>query len=192
MLTHLRRSFVLALIFLALLGLAYPFAGTGASLALFKHQAEGSLVTEGHDVVGSVLIGQQWPGPKWFQGRPDGYVLTNKPDQVVVSGTEQLGPRSKALEQFVAQQADRLKAEGIDDPTVDLVTTSGSLVDPDISEVDADVQVPAVAKADHLPEAELYKLVKSELRGRELGFLGAPYIDVLDLNLALARLVQHR
>jgi K+-transporting ATPase ATPase C chain len=188
MLLHLRRAVVLSLIFLAVLGLAYPLAGTSISLLFFRYQAEGSLVTDGPQVVGSTIIGQQWPGPKWFQGRPDGYVLTNKPDQVVVSGTEQLGPRSKALKYFVAQQAARLKREGIEDPTVDLVTNSGSLVDPDISLADANVQVPAVAKANHLPEAVLYKLARSQLHGRQLGFLGAPYIDVLDLNLALAKL----
>jgi len=187
MLVNLRRSFIISLVFLAVLGLAYPFAGTGFSMLFFKHQAEGSLITDGPKVVGSTLIGQAWPGPKWFQGRPDGNVLTNKPGQVVVSGTEQLGPRSKALEQFVAQQAARLKKEGII-PTADLVTTSGSLVDPDISQADADTQVPAVARANHLPAAELYRLVASQLHGRELGFLGAPYVDVLDLNLALARL----
>ncbi len=191
MLTNLRRAVVLSFVFLAVLGLGYPLAGTGVAMLFFKHQAEGSLVTDGGRVVGSALIGQQWPGPKWFQGRPDGYVLVNKPDQVVVSGTEQLGPRSLALEQFVARQAARLRREGISRPTVDLVTTSGSLVDPDISLADADAQVPAVARANHLPAAELYKMARQELHHRELGFLGAPYIDVLELNVALARL-EHR
>ena len=187
MLVNLRRAFILSLIFLAVLGLAYPFAGTGLSMVFFKHQAEGSFVTDGPKVVGSTLIEQAWPGPEWFQGRPDGGFLTNKPDQVVVSGTEQLGPRSKVLEQFVAKQAALLKKEGIV-PTVDLVTNSGSLVDPDISQQDADAQVPAVARATHVPRAELYKLVASHVNGRELGFLGAPYVDVLELNIALAGL----
>ncbi len=189
MLTNLRRAFALSLIFLGLLGLAYPLAGTGVSMLFFKHQAEGSLVTDGPTVVGSTLIGQQWPGPRWFQGRPDGYVVTHGPGGVVVSGTEQMGPRSKALDQFVLQQAARLRREGITDPTVDLVTNSGSLVDPDISQADADSQVPAVAQANHLAQAELYKLVAAHLHGRQLGFLGAPYIDVLQLNLALAKLL---
>ncbi len=190
MLTNLRRALLLCLIFLAVLGLAYPLAGTGVSMLFFRHQAEGSFVSYGSDVVGSTLIGQRWPGPKWFQGRPDGYLLTNSQGQVVVSGTAQMGPRSKALERFVAQQAARLKSEGINHPTADLVTNSASLVDPDISQAGADAQVPAVAKANHLPQTVLYRLVRSQLHGRQLGFLGAPYIDVLDLNLALARLVR--
>ena len=200
MLVNLRRAVILSLVFLAFLGLAYPFAGTGVSMLFFKHQAEGSFVTDGSKVVGSTLIEQTWPGPRWFQGRPDGAVVTcnaspapvlcsKDPRGVILSASVQLGPRSKALEQFVAQQAARLKQEGIV-PTNDLVTNSGSLVDPDISRQDANVQVPAVAKANGLPQAELYKLVASHVTGRELGFLGAPYVNVLQLNLALAALEQ--
>ncbi|HUE60405.1 MAG TPA: potassium-transporting ATPase subunit C [Acidimicrobiales bacterium] len=182
MLLHLRRSFILSAIFLVLLGLAYPLAGTGLAQAFFGHQANGSLTANG-----STLIGQTWAGPKWFQGRPDGTVLTNKPDQVVVSGTNQPGPLSASLEKSVAQQAEILKKEGII-PTNDLVTTSGSLVDPDISPSDGYAQIDAVAAARGLPPATVRQLVASHVHSRELGFLGAPYVDVLELNDALATL----
>jgi K+-transporting ATPase ATPase C chain len=182
MLLHLRRSFILSAIFLVLLGLAYPLAGTGLSQLLFGHQANGSMTANG-----STLIGQSWSGPRWFQGRPDGAVLTNKPDQVVVSGTNQPGPLSASLEKFVAQRAALLEKEGVI-PTNDLVTTSGSLVDPDISPADAYAQVAAVAAARDLPEATIRRLVAAHVHGRELGFLGAPYVDVLELNDALAKL----
>ncbi len=189
MLVNLRRSVVISVVFMVVLGLAYPLVGTGASMVLFKHQAEGSFVTYGSKVIGSSLIEQDWSGSgtKWFQGRPDGRLLTNKAGQVVVSGTQQWGPRSKALSQFVAQQAARLKDEGIV-PTNDLVTNSGSLVDPDISPADAYDQVGAVARADNLPAGKVRALVSAYVHGRELGFLGAPYVDVLQLNVALAGL----
>jgi K+-transporting ATPase ATPase C chain len=189
MLVNLRRSIVISLVFLVVLGLAYPLAGTGVSMALFRHQADGSLVTDGSTVIGSSLIEQDWsgPAPKWFQGRPDGSLLTNKPDQVVISGTQQWGPRSASLDKFVQARAARLKQEGIV-PTNDLVTNSGSLVDPDISPQDAYAQVSAVARADGLPVAEVKALVASHVNGRELGFLGAPYVDVLELNVALYKL----
>ena len=182
MLTQLRRSVVLSVVFLVLLGLAYPLAGTGISHLLFAHQADGSLTPEG-----STLIGQRWPGPRWFQGRPDGTVLTNRPDQVVVSGTNQPGPRSRLLARSVARQAAHLEKEGIV-PTNDLVTTSGSLVDPDISPADAYAQVAAVAGARGLPAATVRRLVATHVHPRQLGFLGADYVDVLELNLALAHL----
>ena len=182
MLLHLRRSFVISAVFLVLFGLAYPLAGTGLAQAFFGHQANGSLTANG-----STLIGQSWAGPKWFQGRPDGTVLTNKPDQVIVSGTNQPGPLSASLETQVAKQAALLKQEGIV-PTNDLVTTSGSLVDPDISPADAFAQVDAVAAARGLPPAAVRQLVATHVHARQLGFLGAPYVDVLELNDALAGL----
>ena len=182
MLLHLRRSLVASLIFLVLCGLAYPLAGTGLSQLLFEHQADGSLTP-----YGSTLIGQSWSGPRWFQGRPDGTVITKGPGGVLVSGTNQPGPRSRALEKFVVAQAAKLKKEGIV-PTNDLVTTSGSLVDPDISPTDAYSQVDAVAAARHIPASTLRRLVASQVRGPQLGFLGADYVDVLELDIALTHL----
>ena len=182
MLVHLRRSVVLSVIFLVLVGLAYPLAGTGLSQLLFRHQADGSLTADG-----STLIGQAWSGPKWFQGRPDGTVVTTGPGGVVVSGTFQGGPRSKTVRDAVAKQAGVLEKEGIV-PTNDLVTTSGSLVDPDITPADAYAQVDAVAGARGLSPATVRRLVATHVHTRELGFLGADYVTVLELNEALARL----
>ncbi|MHB8328663.1 MAG: potassium-transporting ATPase subunit C [Acidimicrobiales bacterium] len=182
MLVHIRRSVIISVIFLVLFGLAYPLAAVGVAQLLFRHQADGSLTADG-----STLIGQTWQGPNWFQGRPDGTVVSRGPGGVVVSGASQLGPRSRALEQAVAKQAAVLEEEGIV-PTNDLVTTSGSLVDPDIAPTDAYAQVDAVARARRLEPATLRKLVASHVHGAELGFLGAAYVDVLQLNEALARL----
>ena len=156
--------------------------GMRLAQAAFGHQANGSLTPDG-----STLIGQSWQGPRWFQGRPDGTVLTTGPDHVIVSGTNQPGPRSKALEQAVAKQAARLKAEGIV-PTNDLVTTSGSLVDPDITPADAYAQVAAVARARGLAPAAVRHLVATHVQGPQLGFLGESTVNVLQLNDALARL----
>jgi K+-transporting ATPase ATPase C chain len=182
MLIHLRRSIIVAAIFLVLFGLVYPLVGTGLSQLFFRHQADGSLTADG-----STLIGQSWPAPMWFQGRPDGTVLTNKPNQVVISGTNQPGPRSKALAKAVAKQAAQLKQAGII-PTNDLVTTSGSLVDPDIAPVDAYAQVDTIAAARGLSTDALRHLIATHVHTRELGFLGADFIDVMELNQALAKM----
>jgi K+-transporting ATPase ATPase C chain len=175
MLTNLRRSVLVSLVFLALLGLAYPLAETGIAQALFPSQANGSLTANG-----SPLVGQNWDGTRWFQGRPDS-------DNPMATGGSNLGPRSKVLLQDVQQQIAKLKKEGID-PTPDLVTTSGSAVDPDIAPLDAYAQVNAIAKTDHLSVAVLDNLVATHVTGRELGFLGAPYVNVLQLNKALSKL----
>jgi K+-transporting ATPase ATPase C chain len=188
---HLKRSIVLSALFLVVLGLGYSLAGTALSQGLFPGQANGSVLRTDGKVAGSSLIGQAWSGPRWFEGRPDQGLLTNKADQVVVSGTQQWGPRSKALERFVAAQAARLRKQGIT-PTADLTTNSGSLVDPDISPADAYAQVRAVANADHLSTGALDQVVRAHVVGRELGFLGAPYVDVLELNLALVHLERSR
>jgi K+-transporting ATPase ATPase C chain len=182
MLLSLRRSAVISAVFLVLLGLAYPLAGTLVSQALFPFQANGSLVGQG-----SLLIGQSWTGPRWFQGRPDGSLIGTGPGGILVSGTNQVGPLSSSLEKFVVHQARRLEQEGIV-PTNDLVTPSGSLVDPDISPASAMTQVASVAKARHLPVQAVAGLVRKETRGRELGFLGESTVNVLQLNVALSHM----
>jgi K+-transporting ATPase ATPase C chain len=169
----LRPAVGLTIFFFILLGLAYPLAETGIGQGLFNHQANGSLTA-----YGSPLVGQKWQGPKWFQGRPDA-------DDPMATGGTNLGPRSKALAAAVEQQMIQLKKEGIT-PTPDLVTTSGSGVDPDISAVDAYAQVNAVAKARGLPVATVRRLVATQIQQPELGFLGSQYINVLQLNEALA------
>lgn len=175
MLVHLRRSVLLSLAFFIILGLAYPLLETGIGQALFPYQSNGSLTK-----YGSTLVGQKWAGPKWFQGRPDAY-------NPMSTGGANLGPRSNTLVTEVRNQIAKLKNEGIT-PTPDLVTTSGSGVDPDISPADAYAQVNSVAKASNLPASVVSRLVKAHIRGPQLGFLGSPYINVLVLNEALAKL----
>jgi potassium-transporting ATPase KdpC subunit len=179
MLTHLRRAIIVTVVFFVICGLAYGYAGTGVSQLLFKHQANGSLVANG-----STLIGQNWSGPQWFQGRPsaagNGYDPT-------ASGASNLGPRSKQLEQAAAKQAAMLRKEGIT-PTNGLVTSSGSGLDPDISPSDAYDQVQAVATARHLPVSTVRQLVAGHVHSAEWNFLGMSYVNVLELNQGLARL----
>jgi potassium-transporting ATPase KdpC subunit len=172
MLATLRRAVLISAVFFVLLGLAYPLAETGIGQAFFSHQANGSLTANG-----SLLVGQHWTGPRWFQGRPDA-------DNPMATGGTNLGPRSKVLVKDVAEQIAALKKEGIK-PTPDLVTTSGSGVDPDISPAGAYAQVNAVAKARGLPVPVVRRLVASQIQRPELGFLGSAYINVLQLNQAL-------
>jgi potassium-transporting ATPase KdpC subunit len=175
MLAHLRPAAGLTAIFFVLLGLLYPLAETGIGQALFSHQANGSVVADG-----SALVGQSWTGPRWFVGRPDA-------DNPMATGGTNLGPRSDALVKTVRQQIAALRRDGIT-PTSDLVTTSGSGVDPDITPVDAYAQVSAVSKARGLPVAEVRQLVAAQTRQPQFGFLGSAYINVLQLNQALAGL----
>jgi potassium-transporting ATPase KdpC subunit len=171
----LRPAIGATIFFLVLLGLAYPLAETGIGQALFNHQANGSLTANG-----SPLVGQTWHGPTWFQGRPDA-------DNPMATGGTNLGPRSKELVQAVEKQITELKKEGIT-PTPDLVTTSGSGVDPDISPADAYAQVNAVAHARGLSVFQVRQLVASEIQPAQFGFLGSSYINVLQLNEKLATL----
>lgn len=185
MLTHLRRSAVAAVMFFVLCGLVYPLVGTGVSQLLFSHQANGSLTADG-----STLIGQQWSGPMWFQGRPSATVNAAgnpSPDNAMFSGASNLGPRSAVLEHEIAQRVGALQREGIS-RTVDLVTASGSGLDPDISPADAYAQVASVAKARHLSDSVVHALVARNVVGQQFGFLGMPYVDVMTLNMQLAKL----
>ena len=194
MIDHLRRSIIIALVF-AVLTFAYAYAGTGVSQALFGHQANGSITADG-----SPLIGQNWSSPKWFHGRPDdtGPYAASKTqsggDNPLVangtngsSGATNLGPRSKTLLSNTQQLVAYWHALGVN-PTPDLVTTSGSGYDPDISPADAIVQIPMVSNATGISPAALMTLIKKETHRAELGFLGSKYIDVLQLNEALARM----
>jgi K+-transporting ATPase ATPase C chain len=175
MLVNLRRSLVITVVFFVLLGLAYPLAETGIGQALFSGQANGSLTANG-----STLIGQSWSGPQWFRGRPDS-------DDPTATGGSNLGPRSQDLVDNTRKQVDGLAKSGIP-PVADLVTRSGSGVDPDISPDAAYAQVPAVASARGLPEQRVRNLVAAHVHGRQWGFLGEPHVNVLELNEALATL----
>ncbi len=197
MILHLRRSIVFAVACFVVLGLLYALAGTGVAQVLFPHQANGSLTADG-----SSLIGQTWTSTRWFHGRPDNFgPYAANPKQGIAggdnplvangvkggSGPTNLGPRSKTLVADTRQLIAWWHAHGVD-PTTDLVTTSGSGYDPDITPQDALVQIPMVSKATGVRPAVLRRLIASQTHGRQLGFLGSPYLDVLALNRALARL----
>ena len=171
----LRPAIGVSLIFLVLVGLLYPLAETGIGQAFFSHQANGSLTAHG-----STITGQHWTSPRWFVGRPDA-------DDPAATGASNLGPRSEVLVKDTKQQVAQLQKEGIT-VTPDLVTTSGSGVDPDISPADAYAQVNAVARTRGLSVSAVRDLVAAQVQSPQLGFLGSSYINVLQLNQALARM----
>jgi len=171
----LRPALGLCAVFFVILGLAYPLAATGIAQTLMGHQANGSLTANG-----SPLVGQRWSGARWFHGRPDA-------DNPMATGGTNLGPRSKLLVTDTRDQIKALRAARIN-PTPDLVTTSGSGVDPDIAPADAYAQAKSVARAAGLPLREVRRLIATHVQEPQFGFLGSAYINVLQLNEALARL----
>ncbi|HEV8065714.1 MAG TPA: potassium-transporting ATPase subunit C [Acidimicrobiales bacterium] len=179
MLVNLRRAVAFSVL-LIVLCLAYTLVETVVGQTFFASQANGSVVKVGKVIIGSSSIGQSWTGPEWFQGRDD-------PDDAAASGPTNYGPRSLQLVEQVQQRITQLQKEGIT-ATNGLVTGSGSGLDPDISPADAYAQVDAVAKANHLPVAEVRALVARTAAPRYDGIFGEPYVDVLSLNIALAKL----
>jgi K+-transporting ATPase ATPase C chain len=194
---EVRPAIVMVIAFTILTGLVYPLAMTGIAQVLFPRQANGSLVERDGKVVGSTLIGQVFADAKYFHGRPSATTDTdpNDPTKTVPapynaqnSGGSNLGPTSKALVDRVKQEADKLKAENAKPIPVDLVTASGSGLDPDITPAAALFQVSRIAKARNVAESTVADLVNQHTKTRTLGVLGEPRVNVLELNLALDQL----
>jgi len=195
MLKEVRPAIVLVVALTIITGLIYPLVMTGIAEVVFPYQAQGSLIEKDGKVVGSALIGQNFTSDKYFHSRPS---ATNAPDpkdstktidapyNAINSTGSNYGPTSKALIDRVKGDVDNLKKENPNAPVpIDLVTTSGSGLDPDISPEAALFQVPRVAKARNLPEDRVRALVNDNIEGRTLGLLGEPRVNVLKLNLAL-------
>jgi K+-transporting ATPase ATPase C chain len=195
MLREIRPAILLLLLLTAITGLAYPLAMTAIAGVVFPRQAQGSLIEKDGKVIGSALIGQEFKDDKYFHGRPsatsapdpaDSTKTVSAPYSAVNSGGSNLGPTSKALNDRVKEDVEKLKAENSNASVpVDLVTTSGSGLDPDISPDAALFQVPRVAKARGLAEDRVRQLVTEHIQGRMAGLLGEIRVNVLALNLAL-------
>jgi K+-transporting ATPase ATPase C chain len=184
---HIITACLYTLITAVLLGIAYPLAITGIARLAFPAQASGELIQTNGVLIGSRLIGQSFTGPEYFHSRPSN--AGNGYDATASSGSN-LGPTSKVLVQRVAQS---VSAETTAQPVpVDLVTASGSGLDPDISPAAAYYQVARVSRSTGIPEDVLRKLVEAHITQRQFGLLGEPRVNVLELNLALHALSQQK
>jgi K+-transporting ATPase ATPase C chain len=214
MLDHVRRSVISILVITAFFGFVYALAGTGVAQLFFGHQANGSITANGSTLIGQNWSATKCPGHPdgscVFHGRPDdtgpyAAVVCSANDKNCTpasggdnpleangvagqSGATNLGPRSKTLLTNTQQLIAYWKGLGINNPTTDLVTTSGSGIDPQITPQDAIVQIPMVAKATGISPDRLQTLIKQQTHTAQWGFLGSDYINVLRLNEALARL----
>jgi len=196
MLKEIRPAIVFLIVLTIITGLIYPLAMTGIAQAIFPNQSQGSLITVNGKVIGSSLIGQQFTSDKYFHGRPSATTGTDakgntvpQPYNASNSMGSNLGPTSKVLSDRVNGDVAKLKAENPNMPVpVDLVTTSASGLDPDISPEAAAFQVPRVAKARNLTPDQVSQLVQQQTQGRLLGLIGEPHVNVLALNLALDQL----
>jgi len=195
MLKEIRPAIVMMVCFTVLAGLIYPLAMTGIAQAVFPRQANGSLIEKDHKVIGSELIGQNFTEDKYFHGRPSATTDTDPKDPTKTvpapynaanSSGSNAGPTAKSLIERIQGDVDKLKAENPNTAVpVDLVTTSASGLDPDITPAAALFQVPRVAKARGLPEAKVRGIVAQYVEGRFLGVIGEPRVNVMRLNMAL-------
>jgi potassium-transporting ATPase KdpC subunit len=189
MIRQLKPALIIFGLLTVLTGLVYPFVMTGLAQVIFPYQANGSLIQKNGQVTGSTLIGQSFDDPKYFWGRLS--ATATYPYNAAASGGSNLGPTNPALVQEVQARIDALKQA---DPTntqpipVDLVTSSASGLDPDISPAAAYYQAPRIAKVRGLDEAKVNDLIAQNTQGRQLGFLGDPRVNVLALNTALDQL----
>ena len=186
MLSQIRPAIVLLLLLTAITGLAYPLAITGIAQVVFPHQANGSLIVENGQIVGSELIGQPFDDPRYFWGRPS--ATAPFPYNAAASAGSNLGPSNPTLQEAVRSRVAALRAAdpGNSQPIpVDLVTASASGLDPHISVAAALYQVPRVARERQLSEKDVEALVRRCTADRQLGVLGEPRVNVLKLNLAL-------
>jgi K+-transporting ATPase ATPase C chain len=193
MLRQFRPAIMLTILLTLLLGIAYPLATTGVAQAIFPSQANGSLVCVNGKPIGSALIGQYWTDAQYFHGRPS---VTNNlsgtpaPYQANNSAGSNLGPTNSQLIQTVQQRIAQLKKENPDVPAgtpipTDLVESSASGLDPDVSVAGAYYQIPRIAKARQMTQEDVRKLVDDNVQGRFLGLFGEPRVNVMTLNLAL-------
>jgi K+-transporting ATPase ATPase C chain len=195
MLQHFRPAGMMIVCMTILTGLAYPLAMTGVAQAIFPRQANGSLIERDGRTIGSALIGQNFTAANYFHGRPSATTAPDPNDDTKTvpapynagnSGGSNLGPTSKALVDRMTADTAALAAENPGTPVpMDLVTTSASGLDPDISPAAALFQIPRVAKARNLPAAKIQQLVEDHVVGRVAGIIGEPRVNVLQLNLAL-------
>lgn len=181
----LGASIRITIVSIVLLGLIYPLLLTGIAQALFPEQANGSLVSVNGKIVGSWIVGQQWSQARYFHGRPS---AAGKGYDPTSTGGTNLGPSSTKLMTSTAATIARIKKENpgaSGPPPIDLVTSSGSGIDPDISPEAAYWEAPRVAEARRMTLGAVNALVAAHVRGRQFGFLGEPRVNVLEVNLAL-------
>jgi potassium-transporting ATPase KdpC subunit len=186
MATHLRPALVTLLLLTAITGIAYPLLVTGIAQAIFPHQANGSLIEKDGKLIGSILIGQPFDQPRYFWPRPS--ATSPFPYNAASSAGSNLSPTNPALVSTVQTRVDALRAADPDNMArlpVDLVTASGSGLDPHISPAAALYQLPRVARARNLAPETLHALIDRHTEPRLLGLLGEPRVNVLALNLAL-------